>query len=296
MDDPLLVGRFEGFGDLLGDGQGFVDRDRPLRDAVRQRRPLDEFKDQRLDAVRLLQPVDAPDVGMVQRGEHLGLTLEAGQPVRVGGERLGENLERHVAVELGVAGLIDLTSSRQESPRATGRCSSSPLAACFRGGATISRPYPSCTPAPLRTGQADFPYIRLLGQSFSEPPRDDPSAVVAGPHVVDVGDTVRPGGNHQRRVGAGLVAYPCRVCGHRVFAPCIASMFLPSRSTHRGDLRSAGVSRVIARPLRHTGPHHLRRGHPHALFLHWAGYSGYYEERLPKSRDRRSPGYLPVFE
>jgi len=29
----------------------------------------------------------------------------------------------------------------------------------------------SCTPAPHRAGQADFPDIRLLGESFSEPPR-----------------------------------------------------------------------------------------------------------------------------
>ena len=65
MNDPLLVRRFEGFGDLPGDGERFVDRDRPLRDAVRQRRPLDQFEDQRPDALSLFQPVDAPDVGMV---------------------------------------------------------------------------------------------------------------------------------------------------------------------------------------------------------------------------------------
>ncbi len=47
------------------------------------------------------------DVGVVQRGQHLGFPLEAGQPVRVGGERLG-HLKRHVPVELGVAGLPDL--------------------------------------------------------------------------------------------------------------------------------------------------------------------------------------------
>ena len=53
-----------------------------------------------------------------------------------------EDLQRDLAVELGVGGLPHLPSSRQESPRAAGRCSSSPLAACFRGGATVSRPYP----------------------------------------------------------------------------------------------------------------------------------------------------------
>ena len=35
---------------------------------------------------------------------------------------------------------------------------------------------------------------------------------------------------------------------------------------HRGDLRSAVITRFIARPLRLSGPHHLRRGHPAASF------------------------------
>jgi hypothetical protein len=39
VDDPLLVRRFERFGDLLRDRQGFVGRDGSLRDAIRQRRP-----------------------------------------------------------------------------------------------------------------------------------------------------------------------------------------------------------------------------------------------------------------
>ena len=99
MNDALLVRRFQGFGDLFGDWQGFVERDRSLLDAVRQRRPFDEFEDQRPDALSLLQPVDAPNVGVVQRGEHVGFTLEAGQPVWVGRERLRQDLERHVAVE-----------------------------------------------------------------------------------------------------------------------------------------------------------------------------------------------------
>ena len=109
MDDALLMGRFEGFGNLLGDGEGFVDGDRALLDAVRQGWPFDEFEHQRPDALSLLQPVDAPDVGVVQRGEDLGFPLEAGQPVGVGRERLRQHLQRHVSVKLRVAGLSDFT-------------------------------------------------------------------------------------------------------------------------------------------------------------------------------------------
>ena len=88
---------------------------------------------------------------------------------------------------------IDDPSSRQESPGAAGRCLSSPSAACFRGGATISRPYPGCTPAPPRTGQADFPYIRLLGVSFSEPPLYDTGSGRCGCAAWASGPGPRPG-------------------------------------------------------------------------------------------------------
>ena len=43
MDDTSFVRGFQGFGDLLGDGEGFVDGECPLRDALSQRRPLNEF-------------------------------------------------------------------------------------------------------------------------------------------------------------------------------------------------------------------------------------------------------------
>ena len=46
MDDTPLMRRFEGFGDLLGDVEGLVERDRALRDPVRQRRAFDELEDQ----------------------------------------------------------------------------------------------------------------------------------------------------------------------------------------------------------------------------------------------------------
>ena len=50
------MGRFQRLGDLLGDGQGLVDWDKALGDTLRQRRPVDQFEDERLD------PVDLSDV------------------------------------------------------------------------------------------------------------------------------------------------------------------------------------------------------------------------------------------
>ena len=43
MDDPGLVRGFQRLGDLLGDGQGFVEGDRPPLDTVLQRRAFDQF-------------------------------------------------------------------------------------------------------------------------------------------------------------------------------------------------------------------------------------------------------------
>ena len=52
MDDAVLVRRLERLGDLARDRQRFVERNRAVRDAIGERRPLDELQDERLDAVR----------------------------------------------------------------------------------------------------------------------------------------------------------------------------------------------------------------------------------------------------
>jgi hypothetical protein len=71
-------------------------------------------------------------------------------------------------------------------------------------------------------------------------------------------------------------------------------MFLLSRSTTRGDLRSAGVSRFFAMPLRPTGPHHSRRGPPSPSFYIGRGTRVLRCDLDPRAWVRRSPGYSPV--
>ena len=53
--------------------------------------------------------VDVGDVRVIQGGEDLGLTLEPGDPFGISCERLGEDLDRHVPIELPIAGAVDLT-------------------------------------------------------------------------------------------------------------------------------------------------------------------------------------------
>ena len=43
MDDSLLMGGFEGFGDLSGDGQSFIDRDWTPGDSIGERFTVDQL-------------------------------------------------------------------------------------------------------------------------------------------------------------------------------------------------------------------------------------------------------------
>ena len=108
MDDAVLVGGFERIGNLLGDEQGLIGRDRPCRKAVGKCRPLDQLHHEGVHAARLFDAVDSSDVRVIQRGERPGLALESGEPLRVLGKALGQDLDRHVALQLAVPGPIDL--------------------------------------------------------------------------------------------------------------------------------------------------------------------------------------------
>ena len=102
------MGRLQRLGNLLGDRQRLIDRNRSLGNAIRQRRTFDELEDERFDAVRLLQPMNPADMWMVQRGKHLRFSLEPCEAIGIGGQGFRKNLERHL-VELRVGGLIDLS-------------------------------------------------------------------------------------------------------------------------------------------------------------------------------------------
>ena len=77
VDDALLVRGFERFGDLLGDRQRFVKRNRPLRDAIGERRSFDELHHERRRPIAPLPAVDMRDMRMIERGEPFRFTLEA---------------------------------------------------------------------------------------------------------------------------------------------------------------------------------------------------------------------------
>ena len=116
MDDPLFVGRFERLRDLPRDRQRLINRNRLVRETIGERRSLDQLQDEGLQCGlprawrgdRFFKAVNRGDVRMIERGQDLRFALEACEPVDIEGEELGQNLQRDVAIELGVACAIDL--------------------------------------------------------------------------------------------------------------------------------------------------------------------------------------------
>ena len=104
MDDALLVRRFERLGNLLRDRERLIERDRTSSDALREIVSLDQFHHEGGHAPALFEAVDGGDVWVVQRGEGLGFTLEAREPISIVGERLGQHLDRDVAIQFRIAG------------------------------------------------------------------------------------------------------------------------------------------------------------------------------------------------
>ncbi len=109
MDDALLVRDFQGLGDLPGHGQRLFDGDRAFGEPIGKRLSLDILQDEVLVPVCLFQPVDRADSRVIQGRQHLGLTLEAGQPIRVLRQVRGHGLDRDVPIQPRVPGEEDLT-------------------------------------------------------------------------------------------------------------------------------------------------------------------------------------------
>ena len=83
MDDALVVRRLERLGDRERDPQRLLERELAAGEPRRQLLALDHSITSTRLAVGLLEPVDRGDVGMVERGEHLGLAFEATHGLQV---------------------------------------------------------------------------------------------------------------------------------------------------------------------------------------------------------------------
>ena len=79
-----------------------------FRDVLGEGLALHKLHRDEMDPVGLFDGMDGDDVGVLERGHGLGLALEALAALGVASELLGQHLERHVAVEPGVAGAVHL--------------------------------------------------------------------------------------------------------------------------------------------------------------------------------------------
>jgi len=108
---------FERFGDLPGDAQRLIERQRSGADAIRQCEPLDQFHHQRANAAGVFEAVDRRDVGMIERRQYLRLALEAHDVLRVGGQGGRQHFQCDLPAQLGVGRPIHLA----HTARAEGR-------------------------------------------------------------------------------------------------------------------------------------------------------------------------------
>jgi len=70
-----------------------------------------------VDTVGFVDPEEGDDVGVIQRGDRLGLALEAQQAIRVAGQRLGQYLQGDQAVQPEILGGVHVAHPPLPSAR-----------------------------------------------------------------------------------------------------------------------------------------------------------------------------------
>ncbi len=110
MNDPLLVGRFEGLGDLLRDRQRLIDAE---SDRARSDRPASSPSTSSMTSARITAGCPrgrgcAAMLRMIQGGEHLGFAREPRERSGSRAKASGSDLHRDVAIQLRIASAIDL--------------------------------------------------------------------------------------------------------------------------------------------------------------------------------------------
>ena len=122
MDDPLPVGRAQCVGDLHRDPHRFVQR-QPRSFRARayapafQRFTLHELHDEKRGAPFLADVEERADVRMGESRDGARFTVEAFAELRVGGQRLGEHLDRDGAIEARVSAFVHLAHTARANLR-----------------------------------------------------------------------------------------------------------------------------------------------------------------------------------
>ncbi len=108
MDDALRMRGGECLGDLDGCAQGLCERYRPFAQPRRQRLAVEILHDEEVDPVVVPHLVQRADARMRESSDRPRFVREARPTARVGRGVRQQHLDRDVAIEPGVAGLVDL--------------------------------------------------------------------------------------------------------------------------------------------------------------------------------------------
>jgi len=108
VDDTLRVRGRQRVGDLLGEVEQPLGRQRTLAQEVAESPALQQLHDDEGPPAVLRNVVDSADPGMAEGGRRPGLPPEALESLSVAGEGFREELERHIAAQTGVPRPIDL--------------------------------------------------------------------------------------------------------------------------------------------------------------------------------------------
>jgi hypothetical protein len=125
VNDTRLVRRLEPLGDLPTNLERLLHGHGPAREPFSQCFARHEPEREEVDLPSLIDPVDLRDARMVEARERLRFALEPLEPLLVRRELLGQDLDRDLAREPGVARAIDL-------PHRAGAERAQDLVACER--------------------------------------------------------------------------------------------------------------------------------------------------------------------
>jgi hypothetical protein len=92
MDDAFLVCRLEGRNDLGADSKRFLQFERTVLPSFGERLTGDGFQNQEMNTVRLFEPINRGNIGVVQRCQQAGFPTEARDSFRIVSERLRRSL------------------------------------------------------------------------------------------------------------------------------------------------------------------------------------------------------------
>ena len=109
MNNSFIVSGLKPLGHLLGDVERIFQVERTVFQLLTERFTLDILQDQETSVACPIKPVNRGDVGMVQRRKQLSLALEPGDPLHITGHLIGQHLDGHLTVEVGIFSAIDLT-------------------------------------------------------------------------------------------------------------------------------------------------------------------------------------------